>query len=392
MKKIYTIILLCSLTGLMSCKKGKDPETESRTTVLKKEAIANYAAIVHASYSDALAGAVNLQTKINAFVTAPDAAKLQACKTAWLEARTPYNQTEPYRFYNGPIDDDNGPEGVMNAWPLDEVYIDYVSSNATSGIINDPTNFPTISSSVIEGLNEVGGETNIATGYHALEFLLWGQDLDANGPGTRPYTDYSTASNFARRGQYLQACADLLVDNLQYVVDAWAPSVPANYRATFVAAAPDESLKKILQGIGFFSKGEMAGERMAVALSEQLQEHEHSCFSDNTTNDIQEWSKGIQNVYLGSYVKTDGTTVQGTSVNDVLAFKHADLAAEITTAIAYSVTNCNAIPAPFDQQIIGGASSAGGVKIQTAITSLRAQADKIAEAASVLGLGNITVE
>ncbi len=390
MKKIYLTALIVTFLGFMSCKKDKTTESGPSNEV-KKAAIENYASIVYYSYSDALSGAKILQTKINGFVASPDATKFQECKDAWLEARVSYNQTEPYRFYNGPIDDTNGPEGMMNAWPLDEAYIDYVSGNATSGIINDPSTYPTISTSVIESLNEVGGEANIATGYHAIEFLLWGQDFDANGPGARPYTDYSTLSNYARRAQYLQACSDLLVQNLQSLVNDWAPS-PTNYRATFVSATPDESLKKIMQGLGFFSKGEMSGERMAVALSEQLQEHEHSCFSDNTTNDVRYWAIGIQNVYLGTYVSKSGSTIKGTSLNDVIAVKNSTLAAELSANITNTVANCYSIPAPFDQQILGGASSSGGAKIQTAINSLRTQADKIVQAASELGLGNITVE
>ena len=49
-----------------------------------------------------------------------------------------YSPTEVFRFYGGPIDDDNGPEGLLNAWPLDEVFIDYVLGNPDAGIINDP--------------------------------------------------------------------------------------------------------------------------------------------------------------------------------------------------------------------------------------------------------------
>ena len=391
MNKIYLLGLLLSLFALNGCKKDKTKES-GPSSELKKAAIQNYATIVFASYSDALSGAINLQSKINAFAAAPDDTKFQECKEAWLEARIPYNQTEPYRFYNGPIDNENGPEGEMNAWPLDEVYIDYVNGNATSGIINDATTYPTITISLLESLNEVGGEANIATGYHAIEFLLWGQDTDPNGPGTRPYTDYSSLLNYARRTQYLQACVDHLVQNLQTVVDAWSPANPVNYRAAFISASPDESLKKIMQGLGFFSKGEMSGERMAVALSEQLQEHEHSCFSDNTTNDIQYWAKGIQNVYLGTYVTTSGFIIKGTSLYDVIAAKNSTLADELTTSINESFINCYAIPSPFDQQIIGGSSTSGGAKIQLAINGLRTQADKIVRAASELGLGNITVE
>jgi putative iron-regulated protein len=45
---------------------------------------------------------------------------MDAAKEAWLTARQSYGPTEAYRPYGAPIDDDNGPEGQLNACPLDE--------------------------------------------------------------------------------------------------------------------------------------------------------------------------------------------------------------------------------------------------------------------------------
>ncbi|MCB0226566.1 MAG: iron-regulated protein, partial [Anaerolineae bacterium] len=156
---------------------------------LKTEAVETYANIVFANYEDAYNSAVELQDKIDAFVADPTAETMQAAKEAWLAAREPYGQTEAFRFYGGPIDDEDGPEGLINAWPLDEVYIDYVDGEETSGIINDVETYPTIDKELLISLNEVGAEENISTGFHAIEFLLWGQDLSSDGAGNRPYTD-----------------------------------------------------------------------------------------------------------------------------------------------------------------------------------------------------------
>ena len=54
----------------------------------------------------------------------------------------------------------------------------------------------------------------------------------------------------------------------------------------FLALPADEALTKIITGAGELSRGELAGERMNVAYEERSQEDEHSCFSDNTTNDL----------------------------------------------------------------------------------------------------------
>jgi putative iron-regulated protein len=180
--------------------------------------VENYAKLLYANYSDTLAGAQALKTAVDAFVAAPSAASLQAAKEAWLASRPPYLQTEMARFYDGPIDNAvDGPEGLINAWPLDESYIDYVEGAPDAGIVNAVATYPTIDADLSVSLNEGQGEETISTGYHAVEFLLWGQDFNADGPGNRPFTDYvtgggGTAANQERRGQYLRAVTGLLVE------------------------------------------------------------------------------------------------------------------------------------------------------------------------------------
>lgn len=386
-----TLCLAIALSAFAcSCKKDNNDPPAGGTSVpanpaleaAKREAVANYAEIVHASYSDAKTTAEALATAIDAFLNAPSAAGFEAAKQAWLAARIPYGQTEAYRFANGPIDDEEGPEGQLNAWPMDEAYVDYVVGNPTAGIINDPNNFPTINVELIASLNEVGGETNVSAGYHTIEFLLWGQDLSTTGPGARPWTDYTTATNATRRGTFLRACAELLVDDLSMLVDAWSPD-GNNYRSSFVSGSTNAAIQGILQGIGTLAKGELAGERMEVAMLTQDQEDEHSCFSDNTHTDINMNIRGIQNVYLGRYVRTNGQTVSGTGIKDVLAVIASSEADALEVAIADSRTKCEAIPVPFDQQIMNGDP---GDKVATAVAALKNTGDLISAAASRLGL------
>lgn len=392
MKNIFSIALTATIIAftLYGCK----PKNEEPSTELKRAAISNYAAIVYASYSDALTKAQALKTAVDTFVTAPSQANLDAAKQAWLNARNPYGQTEVYRFSDGPIDNATGPEGLLNAWPMDEAFVDYVQGNATSGIINDIVNYPTLSKTLIENLNESGGETNISCGYHAVEFLLWGQDFSALTPGTRPYTDYltigGTALNQARRGQYLQICAELIVDHLQELVDAWAPSVAGNYRNSFVNGDADAALAKIIQGMGFLAKGELAGERLEVAYDSQLQEDEHSCFSDNTQTDVRMNALGIYNVLTGSYTQSDNTVISGTGVYDVLKAKDAMKADELKAAIQDGKDKAYLIDSPFDQQILGS-NPTGRQKVKAAIDALKAEGDKIAISANELGL-SIVIE
>lgn len=382
MKLTKISLLLAAVLLLGACKKKK-------VNNLKTEFKENYAMIVHASYEDAYNEALDLQSAINSFVAAPSETGFNNAKQAWLDAREPYGQTETYRFANGPIDDADGPEGALNAWPLDEGYVDYIEGAATSGIINDPT--VAITADMLEGLNEVGGEKNISIGYHAIEFLLWGQD-DANTtlktPGNRPFTDYvtdgtGTSINQDRRGTYLKVCSDLLVKHLSELVNEWKTG--GAFRTAFIDEDDDASIVNILTGMGVLSKSELAGERIFTALDNQDQEDEHSCFSDNTHRDVITNFEGIQNVYLGTYTRTNGTVLSGTGLSDIIEKSNKDLNKELKELFTTCNANVNAIPVPFDyaltQETPGGAGA-----INATVSNLRLLGDKIAEAGAELDL------
>jgi putative iron-regulated protein len=327
-----------------------------------------------------------LQDALAAFVADPSEATHAAAKSAWLAANEPYGQTEAYRFYGGPIDDAGGPEGLLNAWPLDEAYIDYVDGAPDAGIINNVDEYPAITKDLLVSLNEAGAEENISTGYHAIEFLLWGQDFDAAGSGQRTYTDYVVGGDVPhadRRGQYLLAAASQLVDNLATLKAAWDPAAAGNYRAGFLAGEPDVALEGVLTGLGVLAKSELAGERMFTALDNRDQEDEHSCFSDNTHRDIITNQQGIANVYTGSYTRLDGSTITGPSLADVVAAVDPELNRQMLALLAQSSEQVNAIYVPFDQAIVLPEER---TKVFDAVMTLQDLGDKIAEVAGTLGL------
>lgn len=370
----FTILALCwsSATGLLA--------TDARSATVE-QVVAHYADIVHAGYADSHKRAVTLQRALQTLTDRPSAASLEAAKNAWKRARIPYGQTEAFRFYGGPIDDADGPEGQLNAWPLDESYIDYVLGNPCAGIINDPD--APITREHLVALNEQGGEENVSLGYHAIEFLLWGQDLSADGPGARPVSDYAHAP---RRVQYLHTVAAQLVDDLQSLVREWTPGQDGNYRTAFLAQAPNEALRQILVGVGTLSRSELAGERMAVALASHDQEDEHSCFSDNTHDDIIRNVQGIQNVIEGRYVRSNGIVMAGPGI---LALLQDGRRAELRSKMRNALAAVHTIQPPFDREIV---TPIGRQRVQAAIHALRAQAEVLVNAAADLGIPNLQVE
>jgi putative iron-regulated protein len=363
------------------------PTPTAAGAVDSKAVAAHYAALVYANYSDTLAAAKDLQSAIAEFVKTPSADSMNKSRAAWLAAREFYGQTEVFRFYGGPIDDEKGPEGQINAWPLDEAYVDYVQGKPGAGMVNNPK--LRITKANLVALNERGGEENISAGWHAIEFLLWGQDLSETGPGNRSFEDYvpGKGQNAARRAQYLTVVTDLLVDDLGKLTRAWEPG-QKNFRARFEQGGR-ESVRKMIVGMGSLSRGELAGERMEVALNSQDQEDEHSCFSDNTHRDVVTNAQGIQNVWLGQYKRRDGSVLQGPGVRNLVATKDATLAEKTTQQIAASVLGAQAIAAPFDRAILQG--SAGRPNIEKTIASLVGQSKLLVDSANAIGITKLTL-
>ncbi|MES2887514.1 MAG: imelysin family protein [Pseudomonadota bacterium] len=364
------------------------PATAQDDTVTSISVARHHAELVHATYEDTLTSARALQAAVKALTAAPSADALSAARQAWLAAREHYGQTEAFRFHGGPIDNATGPEGRLNAWPMDESHVDYVEGKATAGLVNNRKQ--ALTKKALASQNERGGEENVATGWHAIEFLLWGQDLSDTGPGNRSFEDFvdGKKSHADRRRQYLTVVTELLIDDLTGLVKAWAPGQKTNHRARFEKGG-DESLRKMFVSLGSLSRGELAGERLEVALASQDQEDEHSCFSDNTHRDAVANAKGIENVWLGRYVRADGRTLQGPGLRDLVAARNAALADKASQQIAASVKAAEAIPAPFDRAIIEGAP--GREAIRQTISSLTEQGKQLVEAAAAVGIRKLTL-
>lgn len=183
---------------------------------------------------------------------------------------------------------------------------------------------------------------------------------------------YTTADNADRRASYLTTTSELLLGHLQGLIDAWAPDTPDNYRAEMESIDPALGLQRILTGMIVLSGFETAGERLQAALDAGDQEEEHSCFSDNTHDDMIYDVLGVQNVWEGAYVRTDGTSVTGTGIEAVVRELDASLADELDARVQTSVDLARALEPPFDLEIQPG-NAEGNARVQALIDSLRTQ-------------------
>jgi len=376
---------------------------------LAVEAMKTHSKLALAVYEDSLAAAEDLRDALHAFVASPSETTFAAAKAAWLAAREPYGQAEALRFSGGPIDDeDTGVDRLLAAWPLDDAYIDYVlqpildengepvldgDGNPTFttehvGIVNDTS--ITLDAATIESLNEKDGGENISVGYHAIEFLLWGQDFEADGPGRRPYTDYvtgddGTALNQDRRGAYLSLLGDLLVQHLEQVVQAWKEGDPSNYRAAFEALPAAEGLGRILTGLTILNGDGLADERLRLPLDSHDVDDEASRFSDNTHRDIVASTTSIRIFFQGSYTRTDGTTVEGTGVYHVMHAIDDHLAEHLLDHVEAAVDLAEKLRSPFDREIAAD-NPEGNARVQALIDALHHQEEMLVDLFTLFGL------
>ena len=346
------LLVSLSLAASLAISSGAVSSKNETTSNVSKNLsfLESYSNIALDNYTDALKDAKNLKISIDKFVSNPTQEKLDSAKKAWLQARESYGSTEIFRLANGPIDSEDGwiaetygaLEGQINAWPLDENMIDYTidaDGKRTSGNIIDTigkfnpggeeskeVDVTKITVEALTELNENGGEANVSTGYHAIEFLLWGQDQDYNNfledkitngamvAGLRPLSDFTTDKDAKRRLEYLSVVTQKLVEDLSVVTSAWEKDIEGNaglYRAALLGKLKGkekdknldkkETMKQIIAGMGVFIKSELANERIAVAVLTPSEEDEHSCFSDNTHRDLVKNYEGFKNILTTTY-------------------------------------------------------------------------------------------
>lgn len=463
---IISSIFLAGCGGGSSSSPIKTAEPLKHDVSKMKLLLETNADIAYAAYSDSVSTLQTLKLTISALKANPTTQTLNDAKKAWLVSREPYGQTEVYRFRLSPIDStdyksEDGPEGHINAWPLGEALIDYtqtgsdfgddqlgVSEHKTAVNHGKPITVANLDDNIIANkmikidqnlLGKTVGaedERDVLTGYHAIEFMLWGQDLNNNASantqgsrqgavkawgasniamgGQRPVSDFvskATGDKAERRLQYLEVVVDKLITDLETVRDGWHKNATSNYRRQFTGIVTLDQAKQrfaeILTGMGTLSEGELAGERMQIALSSDSQEDEHSCFSDNTHRDIWLNAVGVSNAYYGDYAGYDstldgkdnaGSKIKGYGFDDYLKdINQTNLAIKLETQLKVTEIGYKAIDqsarngVPVDV-MIQSPSQAVAKPMRDTIISLNKQSAQIAKLAKNMGISNIIID
>jgi putative iron-regulated protein len=334
-----------------------------------KAQVSAYANLAHQTYSEAKADAQKLQTAVAALLQEPSLERLAAARNSWVLARPAYLRSETFRFYDGPIE---AVEGEINAWPMNEAFIDYVEAKPDAGLINGNDSLDMVA---LTSSNQKSDEANVTTGWHAIEFLLWGQDLSLDGPGQRPHTDYIAGqANNDRRRKYLTVVTAKLVEDLSTLEAAWAPATPGNYRESFEKLEQREALGRIINGMAILAGFEFKSERLSVALDSGDQEDEHSCFSDTTKQDFVQDLEGIKRVWYNTELST------------LVSSLDENLAKRVSGLFLDAEVRVNKLSDPWDKVLASPKDSPQRKDAEAVVTSLQALADGLKDVGSKLGV------
>ncbi|MBJ86418.1 MAG: iron-regulated protein [Pelagibacterales bacterium] len=384
MYKISSIILVKALLIFLFINKSTYAANNDYKSLAN-----SYADLVSHYYNAVALSTKEMNDAIIKFIQAPDNNSLINAKNKWIEARIVYGITEAFRFYGGPIDGVNkygeeGPEGLINAWPLNEAYIDYVQGNPESGIINNMS--IEINAETIIAANMSEDDADVSTGWHAIEFLLWGQDFSLETAGIREASDYLPTNEVnVRRRAYLVATSTLLLEHVNWLAEQWSEN--GEGRKSFIAK--EDPGGAILTGIATLAGFELSSERIATALDSGDPEDEHSCFSDQTHNDVKANFNGIKNVYLGK--GQNGKSFKP-SISEFVMENDIKLHENIMQVINTTDDTINNITVPFDKMLSEPINGLGRQAAEKTVSNLLVLAENFKEAGKNLNWNVIIAE
>jgi putative iron-regulated protein len=306
--------------------------------------VSAYADLVHGAYVAAHDGALALQRAIGALLDDPTPATLDAARRAWAEGHRAYLRTEAFQFYAGPVDGPGGPLPRLDAWPIDPGYID--------GIVADPA--VALGFRSLARLNRAEAPDKVTTGWHAIELLLWGAD------GARAAADFTPGAGNDRRRDYLAAVAQLLVNDLNLLVAAWAPDAN-NYRASVEAMDQRKALGRAFNGMTVLVGYEIPLRRIGAGLFPTNANFQPSPFSGTSADDNRAAFEGARAVYFD------------TGLDALVAGVDPALAAEVAAAFARAEAALAAMDAPYQRFLAPPAGSperAAGEAAVRALTDL----------------------
>ena len=350
-------LVMMGLVAFTACsssddKKKDDPQPTPEVTIQDAEydAIINQYVdqVVLPTYNDLKAKNSALYQAVVDFGDAPSNANFQAICDAWLVAREPWESSEAFLF--GPVAD-NGLDPNMDSWPLDQEAI-------VKMLESQQWNDMEWTGDYDEDDDAIAAAQNVR-GFHTLEFLAF-RDGKA-----RTLTDQATddeaanavynAANATAWAQYMRNTAQLLVDDVTTLCDAWnngyADKFKSHNGGEFTSGL--SCIEQLIDGcidiageVGQAKIGDPYDLYVSGKINEALYAVE-SWYSWHSRDDYTNNIYSIRNAYFGS---RDGS-VNKNSLSKLVAKYNAELDADVKAAITNAANAIQAIPQPFRNNI-----------------------------------------
>jgi putative iron-regulated protein len=197
---VIRLILISSLIFLAACSPKNETSTDEELNKIQidSSAFAAQVGIIAYTYlSDASQSVQTLDSQLASFMYHPNPMSQAEIQQSWRLAYNSFLRSLIFSYL--PIQDPPDWQSQrigyshllaqLDSWPIEGGYIDYIQGYPFSGIVNDLT--LDIDEDSIRSQHGFTDPSNASLGYHALEFMLWGND------GKRSARDFFPQENTA---------------------------------------------------------------------------------------------------------------------------------------------------------------------------------------------------
>jgi uncharacterized iron-regulated protein len=304
--------------------------------------------VVLPTYSDLKTKNSALYQAVVDFGDNPSNANFKAICDAWLAAREPWESSEAFLF--GPVAD-YGLDPNMDSWPLDQEAIVKLLESQQWNEMEWTGDYD-------EDDEAIAAAQNVR-GFHTLEFLAFrdGQartltDQAVDGEAANAVYNAGNATAWA---QYMRNTAQLLVDDVTTLVDAWNNGYADKFKkhdgGDFTSGL--SCIEQLIDGcidiageVGQAKIGDPYDLYVSGKTNEALYAVE-SWYSWHSRDDYTNNIYSIRNAYYGS---RDGK-INANSLSKLVAKYDAQLDADVKEAIEDAAEAIQAIPQPFRNNI-----------------------------------------
>ena len=361
-KSIFAMgLAMMGLLSMTSCSSSDSkngdtpqptPQPDQEVTIQDSEydAIINQYVdnVVLPTYSDLKTKNSALYQAVVDFGDNPSNANFKAICDAWLAAREPWESSEAFLF--GPVAD-LGLDPNMDSWPRDQEAI-------VKMLESQQWNEMEWTGDYDEDDDAIAAAQNVR-GFHTLEFLTFrdGQartltDQAVDGEAANAVYNASNGNAWA---QYMRTTAQLLVDDVTTLVDAWNNGYADKFKkhdgGDFTSGL--SCIEQLIDGcidiageVGQAKIGDPYDLYQSGKTNEALYAVE-SWYSWHSRDDYTNNIYSIRNAYYGS---RDGK-INANSLSKLVAKYDAQLDADVKEAIEDAADAIQAIPQPFRNNI-----------------------------------------